>query len=413
MKKELLIVFILTATFFSCKKDIFNSTQLTNATAENISTKTLVPKVIVSGDKTITFLNAITGKQILFDQSFLDSTASLSQTPLVIGNTTILFAGDHIESMNNQTRLLNWYTKIGQQASEYGYYRTSPPFIIDSTVYFTSKKYSGIGKAVANNFLSVNLRNGHINWKQPLALFSDIDLPVQVPICTNKYAMVVVYNRLYTFDKNTGTPAWSFSRGLQFLRNPCLGDNIIFIAGDSNFETPDSLFAINAADGSLVWSQGYESYQSFGSNAAPAYANNKVFMNMSNGIICLNASTGKQIWQSVLNQSVSPMFFEGGKVYASSPYNNIVFSVNANNGSVNWSTTVSNEFVLANLNEGPVVVDNLVLVRNSAYRAVDKTTGQLVWSTAVNNGLAGNPPFTPNCTNDNGNPIYYGSTGMR
>jgi outer membrane protein assembly factor BamB len=337
----------------------------------------------------------------------------LSQTPLVIGNATILFLGDHIKAVNHTTGSTIWYAIVGDPVSMYGYYRTSPPFIFNNNIYFTSKKYSGIGRNVKNEFISLDLPTGNINWKQTLPLFSDIDMPVQVPICTNEFAMVAVYNVLYAFDRHTGTAAWNFTRGSQFLRNPCLGNNLIYIAGNSNFLTPDSLFAINAGSGTLIWSQGFESDVAFGFNSAPAYSNGRVFINMSNGICCLNANTGIREWRNQVNESLSPMFIEDDKLYTCSDENKIIYSVNTADGTVNWQTRVANDNITVNMNEGPAVINNLVLARHNAYYAVDKTTGSPVWSAVVYNGLFVNPPFTPNLTANNGFPVFYGATGMR
>lgn len=415
MKNNLCIAALLILAAASCKKDMPGNQLTVNASGHDLSAaKSATPKVIVSGDKTITFLNAVNGKTIYFNKEFIDSPGTaLSQTPLVIGNTTVLFLGDHVKAVNNATGNILWYVTVGQPASTYGYYRTSPPFIIDNSIYFTSKRYNGGGRSVSNEFVSLNLRTGAINWKQVLPLFSDIDLPVQVPVCTDKLAIVAVYNVLYTFDRFSGTAAWSFTRGSQFLRNPCLANNMICIAGNSNFSLPDSLFAINAGNGSLTWVQGFESYEAFGANPAPAYSNGQVFMNMSNGICCLDAATGTIQWRNQLNEAISPMFIEGDKLYTCSAQNQIIYSVNTANGNVNWQTRISNDNITVNMDEGPAVIGNLVLARHNAYYAVEKSNGNLVWSAAVNNGLYGNPPFIPNLTAANGLPVFYGATGMR
>ena len=61
----------------------------------------------------------------------------------------------------------------------------------------------------------------------------------------------------------------------------------------------------------------------------------KLFLGISNHVVCLNKKTGDQIWKTKLkSSSITNVYYENGCVFAYSGGH--LFSLNAIDGSVNW-----------------------------------------------------------------------------
>lgn len=97
----------------------------------------------------------------------------------------------------------------------------------------------------------------------------------------------------------------------------------------------DQAFALDETNGIQLWK-----HQATGWLTPPSYADGRVFFGLSDnagGVICLNASTGEEIWK----QDASPYFVKGsplvhkGIVYAGLTDNN-TRAFNATNGHHEW-----------------------------------------------------------------------------
>lgn len=414
MKKIYFSLLIIVLCSYSCKKempDTDDAISVQNFSAL-LSGNEKIPMILVSGDKTITALNAITGDEIFFNEELrYHNNFALSQTPLIIGDGAVLFAGNKIIGVNLKAKTEKWSTNIGSGIGSYEKYISSPPFIYDATIYFTLKYYNNQGFNTRNTFISLNPENGKVNWETNLGKFTEVGAPFQVPVCTNGHAIVAVADTLYAFDRITGERKWVFGGAYNCkMLNPAIQDDKVFIAADINsFTATDSLFALDNSTGAVLWSREYES---FGFNAAPVYQNGKLYINITQGIACLNPETGTELWRTNIdNYTFSPIFADGDQLFVSTSYNQVLFSMNASSGNINWQTTVVPFSSLSNLNEGPVVLGDLVYVRNSSYYALDKNTGALKWNTFLHD--INNPPFTPNIVNAQGEPVFYSASGMR
>lgn len=412
MRTKCILLFVVLAAFSSCKKDIEGTSQAISATANNdeaLSGKLNVPALIYSGGKTITIYNALNGKVIYSDNSFVSTNAKYAQTPLIIADKAILFLGDKVQAKDVNSGATLWTTSIGKALPEYGTYNASPAFIVDDNIYFTSKRYNAIPKVTNNDFISLNISTGAINWKVALPLFYDMDLPVQVPVCTGNYAYVSVYNTLYAFDLSTGASAWSFNRGNKYLRNPVVAGDKIYAAVDYTTAAEDTLFALDANNGTVKWAY---YCGNFGFNAAPAYSNGKVFANLADGAIGLDAEKGTAIWRTTTQEALSPVFADGNTLFLTTSNNEKLYAINATNGNINWQTDISSNPFGAHLTEGPAVMGDMVYVKSSKYYGINKNTGAITWSASLP-AFDGNPPFIPNMTDGAGNPLFYASAGMK
>lgn len=127
-------------------------------------------------------------------------------------------------------------------------------------------------------------------------------------------------DRVQAFDVQTGDRVWSiYSQGEGVTPSPVLGDGVVFTS--SGFEEP-TIRAIrlggegDVTDSHIVWEQ------KRGVPALPSFlyvAPNLYSITRDNILCCLNASTGKIIWQERLDgkYSASPLLADG-RIYITS-----------------------------------------------------------------------------------------------
>lgn len=142
------------------------------------------------------------------------------------------------------------------------------------------------------------------------------------------------------------------------------------------------LYALNAADGSLLWKTKTGSFM----NGSVDMANGFIYAPSTGGIYCVNATTGAIVWNNVLpqgNVGTTP-YVDGNMVYATNggygtPYG--IHAMNATTGSVAWSKQVISGFTTS-----PTVWNNYVIAGDisAGMCALDKTNGDVAWIKSQN-----------------------------
>jgi outer membrane protein assembly factor BamB len=153
-----------------------------------------------------------------------------------------------------------------------------------------------------------------------------------------------------------------------------------------------SVFAIDAATGSQIWSAPISS-----NNAAssPAVADGVVYIE-GDGLFALDAKTGTQLWSSSIVHGTSSPAVAGGVVYCSGV---AAAAFNAKTGAVLWS--VSPGGPLSILGDSPAVANGIVYIGASVagqhgsftgtLYALNAHTGKIVWSAPVTSGITSSP----------------------
>jgi len=196
--------------------------------------------------------------------------------------------------------------------------------------------------------------------------------------------------------------------------SPALAGGVLYIgASDSN------LYAINAIDGSLIWSFHADGLI----NSSPAVADGKVYFLSEGGTLyALDADTSGVIWQSQVGDGPwdwsSPAVHNGNVFVASSTGH--VTSLNASTGGLNWNVSVGGK------PDGPIAVvngkvysgtHNLHTNNSPTLVALDEITGETIWTYDYylyhGGGLAGgmvnsNGPAVVDGDNDGNLEVYFG-----
>jgi outer membrane protein assembly factor BamB len=121
------------------------------------------------------------------------------------------------------------------------------------------------------------------------------------------------------------TQYWSTNIGTWYA-SPAIVNNIAYVGS-----TDGSVYALNATNGSIVWSQSYGS----DSGSSPEVINNVVYLSLDSGTLyALNATNGAQIWSVFLGVGLAGPTVVNNVIYVSSQ--NTVYALNAATGTQIW-----------------------------------------------------------------------------
>jgi outer membrane protein assembly factor BamB len=157
------------------------------------------------------------------------------------------------------------------------------------------------------------------------------------------------------------------------------------------FGSGNTAYAINAANGSLVWQ-----YTTGGQipNGSPAVANGIVYLGSGDySVYALNAADGSLAWHySTGSYVVSQPVVANGIVYVASD-DNTVYALQGGNGTLLWKYTTG-----APISFAPAVADGMVYVASSDGNiyALNASSGSVVWQFATTAQYNGSTPSVVN-----------------
>jgi len=203
---------------------------------------------------------------------------------------------------------------------------------------------------------------------------------------------------LTAFDLDTGTQNWQFvtPTGRRFVNaTPTVADSVVYLA---EFGSASMLYAINVADGQLLWQQPAGPMQ--GANTVAVLDQRVVLVTSSGRFRTFDTATGEPDVDVSLD---ADGFFGGVAAESDAAYAvtydfyslATLYKVDPATGEVLWTAPVPRTDAI------PVVTDEMVIVSGgddypngaASVWAYDKATGDLLWSTE----LAGGWTVIPAC----------------
>ncbi|MFC7202990.1 Ig-like domain-containing protein [Haloferax namakaokahaiae] len=180
---------------------------------------------------------------------------------------------------------------------------------------------------------------------------------------------------------------WSVNHSYEWTSGPTVANETVFVGG-SDDSVPESIFAYDAADGTLRWR--YSTVESNDIEVPPTYASGYLYTADDDGrVYQLNATTGERLWTytgiddvggiTVVNDTV----YVAGSGYADSEYFGTVHALNATTREVRWTFTNASES--SGMEMKPAVENGTVYVTNDedATYALDADTGDELWSQPI------------------------------
>ena len=207
------------------------------------------------------------------------------------------------------------------------------------------------------------------------------------------------------------TQLWNYKLDKSFVASPVSANGLVYVTSVFSGGSGVSLICLNASSGTQVWNHtGY--FISFSVANGYIYVNeipeSNLRTNFLGVIVCLNAYTGSQIWKFTYGSSRCAPIVVGNYVYvcgyaATYPVfdHGFVYALDALTGDVMWSQTINGVVFYATVSDGLVFVnfinENYVdgLFYAEGMCAFDALTGERIWTYPVGGSLNRVPDTPP------------------
>lgn len=194
---------------------------------------------------------------------------------------------------------------------------------------------------------------------------------------------------LHALDAGDGSLLWSYDHNGHTPSTPTVGDGVVYFGSEDH-----NLYAVDANDGTLLWA-----YTTGGHvRSTPAVAEGSVFANSQDGYLyALDAIDGTLQWRFQFDQPVSdiassgsipssPAVDNGAVLIAGSDH--ILRAINIVDGALRWEYEVGSQvFGSPRASGGIVYVGSL----NSKLYALNVKDGNLLWSIRMPGGIVSTP----------------------
>ena len=295
-------------------------------------------------------------------------------TPVTDGKD--LFIGDDVGcmySLNLKSGKTNWTFDTGMRI-------VGSPAVSEGVVVFGSANY---------NIYGLDTKTGrelwHITTNQAVMGAATID---------NGIAYIGGGDgRMFAIDIHTGKIKWSFDE----LKNYVLSRPLVYNQ-KLYFGTWDTYFyALNLADGSLVWkwNNGNANPKLSPASVWPVAANGKIFITAPDRYFtCLDSETGAQVWRTKeykVRETVG-LSEDGKTVYSKCMWDTIVaMDATTNEPITRWATHA--DFGYEHNPAMPLEKDGTLWVstKNGLLLGVNAETGEVLWRHKIGNSILNTP----------------------
>jgi len=152
------------------------------------------------------------------------------------------------------------------------------------------------------------------------------------------------FGAVYCLERSTGKLLWRFNadgKMKQVFSSPCLAGGKLYIGEGLHSDSDCKLYCLDAETGQKLWERPTQSH----TESSPCVADGKVYCGAGgDGLLCLNAATGEDVWQYKGGHIDCPPVVVGGRVYAgcgvdrdvTGPQETAIFCLDAQTGQEVW-----------------------------------------------------------------------------
>jgi outer membrane protein assembly factor BamB len=195
--------------------------------------------------------------------------------------------------------------------------------------------------------------------------------------------------QLYAVHPDSGHILWTYPLKAEGLARPLVRAGTVYVLGGNNV-----VHCLNAKTGKLLWQYNRReaSNLSVRGGSQPALYNESLLLGFSDGsLVALNKTSGALLWETNLNRNkrfkdvdATPVI-DGNTVYVSS-YDGALYAVNAGDGRILWSVDEGG-YEEINLNGNTLFYSSTT----GKTMAVDKGSGKVLWKRDNPQGIATAP----------------------
>ena len=143
---------------------------------------------------------------------------------------------------------------------------------------------------------------------------------------------------VHCLDANRGVSLWRYDTSVQIFSSPTVAGGRVYVGEGFHQDADCHLHCLDANNGRVIWTFKTTSHV----ESTPFVSQGKVYFGAGNdGVYCLDALEGKQIWHyPSIHVDMSPAVWKG-KVYFGTGYGEYrIYAVDANSGAEVWSKRV-------------------------------------------------------------------------
>ncbi len=143
---------------------------------------------------------------------------------------------------------------------------------------------------------------------------------------------------VYCLDADSGDSRWRYDTSVQIFSSPTVAGERVYVGEGFHQDADCRLHCLNANNGSMIWTFKTASHV----ESTPFVSQGKVYFGAgADGVYCLDALEGKEIWHyPSVHVDMSPVVWKG-KVYFGTGYGEYrIYAVDANSGAEVWSKRV-------------------------------------------------------------------------
>jgi outer membrane protein assembly factor BamB len=232
-------------------------------------------------------------------------TSMAAPTPVTDGRHFFaLFATGDLAAFNRDGDLL-WYRSLHRDYPEI----TNQVGMAASPILAGDTLLLPLENAGDSFALGVDAKTGRNRWKVPRRRDINWVTPVLAPFRGKTAALFQTSGEITAYDPVSGDILWTYKNNkLGSVPSPALIDDLLIVPG-----TPSvALRVLGDGNAEVVWT----SNKLAAAYASPVAHRGKIYATTGIGIVCLDASTGKEIWRERLGTgfSASPIIADG-KLY--------------------------------------------------------------------------------------------------
>ena len=257
----------------------------------------------------------------------------------------------------------------------------------------------------AQNLWTSNIYGKGRSWTSPVIVDGVLYAGATSTVVLNQYGTPhLSWVNIYAFDVQTGKEKWNYHTVFSSLTGLVVADGRVYFGAEADFygvqgnvNATESVNALNAATGKLLWSTPCDIFYS-----GLANENGRVFVNSGHSVLAFDGANGKVLWNFTANDIIvsGPTVTNG--VLCIPSYDKTLYALNTADGSKRWSIKSDNGFSGCKAVDGVVYADS----GDGKMNAYTVATGNKLWSQRIS------PPEFSWVNNSRCNGIAYYSGAL-
>jgi len=288
-----------------------------------------------------------------------------------------------------------WNFTLTNLPKHYNYANFYTPIVVDNRVYVPSDEgiwalegsngkvlwntgRKGLGSlAIDSGILYSSLHGSAFNASTGALLWNTTVAEADVlAVCNGYFYSLSDDGKFVCRDATTGKQVW-VSDVVPYYSCPAIDNELVY------FGTYEGVVALNAYTGTQVWESILDGWVNF----SPAVSSGLVFAGTDSHFYCLNASTGKEIWNYPTEEILATSSVFDGYVYVNSINGNLnAFNALTGEKIWNYSTcTIVREYPHRETISTPAIANGAVYVysNDGNLYAFDAHSGDKLWAYTV------------------------------